>query len=447
MHYGVPSEKTLDVQTSPARSRNWGCKYNIEIISVISGYYVRKMPYPDDSSHMSHWLFSEEKINEQRIRVFHSAETLLHKKIEALGNISLSTVKFPTQDAISDLISYFVTQLIYVCSEKRFDYRITTTAAVFFIRFYLRRSPLEYDPRRVLLTCILLAAKVEESSTSCALSHFCEGLIPSRERLKDIVDCELALLDALSFQIRILHARPPIHFLTTEYYQTYKPPKNDEQFSRFAAKITELNTDVEQLALQALSDPSIPFLYSPAHLAIACFLHCCSRDPQLANGESLVKSLISKKKGLLGFDFTDLRPVLLDLRTRLAVMLEQSEQESVEERAQRALKTLKQIEKITKLLNKTSIRNAKKTQQHADASQSACRAAAPQPAGTSPHSNTVLENPTTQFVTLTINAKTVDDKASEIVLASHTEFDSGYQAPPPPKKLRQLTQDNDVTPA
>lgn len=317
------------------------------------------MPYPDDSSHLLHWIFSEEALEEQRLRVFKEGEANIRKKLETVNSSGSNAVQLPSKDATEHLISYFVTQLIYVCSEKRFDYRISNTAAAFFIRFYLKRSPLEYDPRRVLLTCVLLAAKVEECSTSYSLSHFCDGLIPSRDRLKEIVNGELMLLDALSFQIRILHARPPIHYLTTEYYQRHKPPKNDPQFSTFGQKVTELNTEAEQLALQALSDNKIPFLYSPAQIGTACFLHLCAQDPVFSNAESFIESLISQKKGLIGIDFTDIRPVLLGVRTRLALLVEQRKCESAETRAQKALKTIKQIEKITKLLNKVAVRSRK----------------------------------------------------------------------------------------
>ncbi|XP_055388812.1 cyclin-H-like [Condylostylus longicornis] len=317
------------------------------------------MGFPEDSSHFQHWIFTEQQLDIQRRSVLEAAVQKLTVQLEEKG-VSPPADLFLDKNECEFLISYFVSQLLIVCSVKGLDYKVTNTAAAFLTRFYLKRSLFEFDPRRILLTCILLSIKSEDLAMSTTLHRFCESLIsPKRVRLAEVIDNELVVLDAISFHLLVLQPRTPIHFLTTEYFQRYKPTKPSETASAeekqavheaqtaFGKLLEEIKRDAEQLALQAFGNAEIPFLYTPSQIGIATFLHVS--EGKLQDAEKFVGGLFnaSDDKARL---FDSLRPKLLDLRTRLALMVEERQQEGDEERSQRAAKGIKKLEKLAKLL-------------------------------------------------------------------------------------------------
>lgn len=320
------------------------------------------MVFPRDSSHFQHWIFSEFQLRQERNEVWQSAIQRISKQLEDKG-VSVNESTFLTENECEYLISYFVFQLLFVCSEKHFDYKVTNTAATFLTRFYLKRSVLEYDPRRILITCILLAIKTEDHSMNVTLHQLCDGLITPKKgvRLASVIDSELIVLDAISFNLMVLQPRTAIHYLTSEYYQLYKPSQIDSAASpedrnrwvssskAFAQLISEVNREAEQLALRIFENPEVPFLYTPAQIGIACFMHVS--EGRLVDVEKFVSSMFnaSDSKAQL---FDCLKPKLLDLRTRIVLMPEarQLKASSDDEFFQTASKLIKKCDKLTKLL-------------------------------------------------------------------------------------------------
>lgn len=315
------------------------------------------MVFPQDSSHFQHWIFSASQLRQQRRQAIEHATQRVTKQLEEKG-VCADGALLLTEHECEYLTSYFISQLLIVCSEKRFDYKITNTAVAFLTRFYLKRSVLEYDPRRILLTCILLAIKTEDLSMSITLHHLCEGLISVKRgvSLATVIDSELGVLDALNFHLLVLQPRTTIHYLTTEYFHSHKMSVTSNAMSveekqsaikTFAKLIADINRDAEQLALRTFENCEIPFEFTPSQIGIACFLQ--ESEGRLAEAEKFVSAMFiaSDEKAKL---FDSLRPKLLDLRTRLVLMTEARQQENNDERTQKALKSMKKLDKLTKLL-------------------------------------------------------------------------------------------------
>lgn len=272
-----------------------------------------------------------------------------------------------TQQESEYLISYFTSQLLFVCSEKRFDYKITNTAVAFLTRFYLKRSVLEFDPRRILLTCILLAIKTEDLSMAITLHHFCDGLIsPKGVRLSSVIDGELPVLDALSFHLLVLQPRTAIHYLTTEYFQRHKTTEipntataseKQTEIKRFGKLIHEGNREAERLALETFEDSEIPFAFTPSQIGIACFLQ--TAEGKLPDAETFVSSILSSTDAKCKL-FDSVRPKILELRTRIVLMTESKQQER--ERTQKGQKIMKKLDKVTKLIRKEKEIKKQKTE-------------------------------------------------------------------------------------
>lgn len=86
-------------------------------------------------------------------------------------------------------------------ADVKLHWRVTSTAIVYFQRFYLNNNLLSHDPRLVMLTCIFLAGKVEECRLN--LRSLIESVNVGNEA--DILAYELKLIEALDFDLKIHH--------------------------------------------------------------------------------------------------------------------------------------------------------------------------------------------------------------------------------------------------
>lgn len=108
------------------------------------------------------------------------------------------------------LIKFHMT--LYICrlaQQVKVRQRVVATAVTYFRRVYLRKSMTEYDPRLVAPTCLYLAAKAEESTVQARLLVFYIKKICSDERhryeIKDILEMEMKLLEALDYYLVVYH--------------------------------------------------------------------------------------------------------------------------------------------------------------------------------------------------------------------------------------------------
>jgi len=93
------------------------------------------------------------------------------------------------------------------CEAKH--WRVSATAIVYFRRFYLNNSMATHDPRVIMLGCLILAGKSEESRVErmdelLALNPDCS---PQR-----MLNAELLVIQALNFNMKVFH---PFNFLQT----------------------------------------------------------------------------------------------------------------------------------------------------------------------------------------------------------------------------------------
>ncbi|KAK9055632.1 hypothetical protein SSX86_026717 [Deinandra increscens subsp. villosa] len=87
--------------------------------------------------------------------------------------------------------------------------RVVATAVTYMRRAYTRRSMTEYDPRLVAPTCLYLASKAEESTVQARLLVFYIKKLHSddkyRYEIKDILEMEMKLLEALNYYLVVFH--------------------------------------------------------------------------------------------------------------------------------------------------------------------------------------------------------------------------------------------------
>ncbi|PKU84674.1 Cyclin-C1-1 [Dendrobium catenatum] len=92
--------------------------------------------------------------------------------------------------------------------------RVIATAVTYFRRVYTRKSLTEYDPRLVTTTCLYLASKAEESTVQARLLVFYIKKICTDEKyrceIKDILEMEMKLLEALDYYLVVFHPYRPL---------------------------------------------------------------------------------------------------------------------------------------------------------------------------------------------------------------------------------------------
>ncbi|OVA04034.1 Cyclin [Macleaya cordata] len=92
--------------------------------------------------------------------------------------------------------------------------RVVATAVTYMRRVYTRKSMTEYDPCLVAPTCLYLASKAEESTVQARLLVFYikKQLTDEKYRfeIKDILEMEMKILEALDYYLVVYHPYRPL---------------------------------------------------------------------------------------------------------------------------------------------------------------------------------------------------------------------------------------------
>lgn len=113
------------------------------------------------------------------------------------------------------LIKIHMTNHIWrLAQQVKVRQRVIATAVTYFRRVYTRKSLTEYDPRFVAPTCLYLASKAEESTVQARLLVFYIKKMCSDEKyrceIKDILEMEMKLLEALDYYLVVFHPYRPL---------------------------------------------------------------------------------------------------------------------------------------------------------------------------------------------------------------------------------------------
>ncbi|KAJ3191772.1 hypothetical protein HK101_007426 [Irineochytrium annulatum] len=186
---------------------------------------------------------------------------------------ALEDASFINAEEQLTLCKFYETKISDYCRVFKFDTdgTVQSTAITFFKRFYLANTIMDYDPKLILLTCLFLAAKVENAHIP--LADFL-AKVPKAPAPQTILDLEFVLCRGLQFQFMVVNLKWPLHglFLDMQAYLLakhgqLKPQDLKEDF----AKLTETYLTSQKLAILSLhSDLSLT--HYPSQVAMACLL-------------------------------------------------------------------------------------------------------------------------------------------------------------------------------
>ncbi|KAJ3104117.1 hypothetical protein HDU96_009058 [Phlyctochytrium bullatum] len=185
----------------------------------------------------------------------------------------LDRATFITWEEQCRICLFYETKIVAYCKVFRFDTdgAVQATAIAFFKRFYLVHTIMDHDPKLVLLTCLFLAAKVENSHMG--LTEFL-GKVPKAPPPEAIVELEFVLCTGLKFIFAVPHLKWPLHglFLDMQAYLLAKHPNpKSPELRDDLAKLADTYASAIELGQHALHTDLL-FTHWPSQIAMACFL-------------------------------------------------------------------------------------------------------------------------------------------------------------------------------
>jgi cyclin H len=250
------------------------------------------------STHKNRWLFvSEVELEGRRCARYDKSV----KEIE-LYKPDASTSTCVSMEEEKLLFCYYERMISKICLLYRFPRKILAISIVYFKRFFLNYSILDYDPWTVMITCVYLACKVENAYISA--EELAKGVQQDARIVeKTVLGSEMNLLQGLEFEL-VVHtpysAFDGFCFDLENFLQEdakHSERWDHEKAEAFAERLRQKGYE----SIDALLFSDGPLLYAPGLLAYAAFEMAmkASKEGSLL-GDYL--SSVLKRKGMLKGD-------------------------------------------------------------------------------------------------------------------------------------------------
>ncbi|NXV35963.1 CCNH protein, partial [Rissa tridactyla] len=168
------------------------------------------------------------------------------------------------------ICKYYEKRLVDFCAvfKPAMPRSVVGTACVYFKRFYLNNSVMEYHPRIIMLTCAFLACKVDEFNVSSAqfVGNLRESPLGQEKALEQILEYELLLIQQLNFHLIVHNPYRPFEGFLIDLKTRYPVLDNPEVLRKTADDF---------LNRVALTDAYL--LFSPSQIALTAILSSGSR--------------------------------------------------------------------------------------------------------------------------------------------------------------------------
>uniref|UniRef100_UPI00398ED273 cyclin-H n=1 Tax=Pristiophorus japonicus TaxID=55135 RepID=UPI00398ED273 len=222
----------------------------------------------NNSTQKKCWIFhTEEKLENMRTE----ANQKFQSKVLACGklspNHSLSLLE-PHEEEV--LRKYYEKRLLDFCSafKPAMPKSVMGTASMYFKRFYLNNSLMEYHPRTIMLTSVYLACKVDEFNVSSSqfVANLWESPAGQEKALEQILEYELLLIQQLNFHLIIHNPFRPFEGILIDLKARYSALENPEVLRKTAD---------EFLSRETTTDAGL--LFTPSQIAITAIHFSASR--------------------------------------------------------------------------------------------------------------------------------------------------------------------------
>ncbi|XP_030049224.1 cyclin-H [Microcaecilia unicolor] len=235
------------------------------------------------STQRLHWTFSSEQ-EPGHLRA--EANARVRTKICPVGKVLPADVSLLEPHEELMICRYYEKKLLEFCSafKPTMPRSVMGTACMYFKRFYLNNSVMEYHPRIIMLTCVFLACKVDEFNVSSIqfVGNLREVPLGQEKALEQILEYELLLIQQLNFHLVVHNPYRPFEGFLIDLKTRYPMLENPEVLRKAAD---------EFLNRVALTDACL--LFTPSKIALAAILSSASRAG--INLESYLKECLEPK--------------------------------------------------------------------------------------------------------------------------------------------------------
>jgi cyclin H len=150
-----------------------------------------------------------------------------------------------------------------------FPIHVEATAMLFFKRFFLAHSVMEYDITRIMVTCIFLSCKVEDYYVPLeTILNRINKVSGAKFTPEEILKLELTVLEGLRFHLLVYHPFRSLYAFVHD---------NELKSSLKTTPVEDLyETGKQAIKKSLLTDAA--FLYPPGLIALAVLYECVSAD-------------------------------------------------------------------------------------------------------------------------------------------------------------------------
>lgn len=238
-----------------------------------------------NSSHKNYWIFkSEDELELLRCE----AHQRFCKKVFENVKSGVSESIFLKRHEEEALLRHYEKRLLEFCNafKPAMPKSVVGTAVMYFRRFFLNNSAMEFHPRIIMLTCAYLSCKVDEFNVSS--SQFVANLVhespAGQERVAEqILEHELLLIQQLNFHLVVHNPYRPMEGLLIDLKTRYPTLENPES----------LRKNVDDFLTQA-SLTDVGLLFAPSQIALTAILNTASRAG--LNMESYITECLGLKQ-------------------------------------------------------------------------------------------------------------------------------------------------------
>ncbi|KAE8292299.1 Cyclin-H MO15-associated protein p34 p37 [Larimichthys crocea] len=187
-----------------------------------------------NSSQRKYWIFrSEDELELMRRK----ANQKFRNKILETGKPGVSDSSFLQRHEEDVLFRHYERRMLDFCNafKPAMPKSVVGTAIMYFRRFYLNNSIMEYHPRIIMLTCSYLACKVDEFNVSCTqfVGNLLQESPAGQERvLEQILEYELLLIQQLNFHLVVHNPYRPMEGLLIDLKTRYPTLENPESLRK-----------------------------------------------------------------------------------------------------------------------------------------------------------------------------------------------------------------------
>ncbi|PLW20954.1 hypothetical protein PCANC_06503 [Puccinia coronata f. sp. avenae] len=224
------------------------------------------------STQFRNWRFSQSGLEQARTELNQVAVGRVRTKLEEERNVELpstgegpaepSQVEYLTVQDELELVTFYLSKISQLSRAAIFHFpeTVEATAMSYLKRFYLRNTCMDYHPKNIMLTCLFLATKTE--NTSISIDSFASR-IPKTTNA-DVLALEFLVAQSLKFQFKVHHA----HLAARGMYLDLQQQQQEEQQTTERLDLAWAHV---QALLRAARLTDLEFLWTPSQIACAAW--------------------------------------------------------------------------------------------------------------------------------------------------------------------------------